>query len=179
MQLKIVSLPLPDYSVISGAAARLVLPLEALRQRLAPSAEGGAGLLLTGQACKLMTACLTVAHECGVGSAAVLQLAQAAFGCLVSSGRQALAVARQRAATSWGLAMDLHVQLKVQMQLALLSMGAVCFASYAAEEMAPPAPAQLAAWLAAVVDVLKLLGEDRRTGGQSTLHPHMPGQLAM
>lgn len=166
----------PARSVINRAAAQLAPFLGGLKRQL----HSGTGapfslekqLLLQTMACDAMAACLLLAPHCRASDEARLQLARAAIGCLVGSWRWLLDAAKARLAQDLGnlpesLGNVFQNLLGSQLELAELALGAPGFSAVIAAETAPPA--ELAAWLAAVVDLSKWPWPGGRAGGCTDL----------
>lgn len=154
-------------SAISSAATRLSPLLGTLRQRLptgrAPPVDAVEPVLVRA-ACEAMATCLLLAPACGTSSSAQLQLAQAALGCLASSGLVLLQGHTAGPDSSSLLAqarLKSNLMLHLELAIECLLRGGVSAA--AAAEVVPPD--QLAAWLSAVVAALQQLGEGGRAGG--------------
>ena len=154
-------------SVVNGAADVLGANLPTLAQQLSRGRGGYAGAadqLCLDAACNAAVACLAVARPCGASSELRLQLAQAGIRCLVSGGRLRLCESQSGAGTPPAVGgTSLRVKLRQQMQLANLCIRGPTQTAETAGKAATPA--QLAAWMAAIVHGMKRLGEDRLTGG--------------
>lgn len=143
--------------------------LAALQRRLWPAVSNSAShIQQLHAACGVMSDCLSLAPACGASSEARLQLARGAVACVVHSGLGAL--------TAWTALLsddrdDLWQRwcatLRLQLELANMSIRAPGWSAAAAAQAAPPA--QLAAWLAAAVHLMKRLAGNSGTGGQMRL----------
>lgn len=149
----------PPCRAIDSAASRLGPVLAALPQRLDPAAPDSAVVHMQhlDAACEVMIACLELAPACG--SSSEVQLARTAVEHVLHSGYTALTV--------WTTCSELCqvccASLGPQLDLVNQAVHTAGWSATAADEAAQPA--QLAAWLAAAVHLLKLMADHCATGG--------------